>query len=311
MKKAVPIPDRLRDVTVTYFGEVGRDWLERLPDLVAQAARVWQLDVGSPFDPAGNIGWVAPVRRADGSEAVLKVSCPNHGSDAVGSSVWDGKALEHWAGRGAVRLFESDDANQTLLVERCIPGTTCDELDFAAECEVVASVLAELHSVELPERHEFEALSALVEHFRRTMWDWFDRLDAPFDRGVVAQADDLFTSLTSSSDDEVLLHGDLGGGNVVLSERGWLAIDPYPVVGDRAFDGRGFLSSRLFQRPLRAAREEVASLADRLNLDARRIAGWTFACSVQVALEHGSVGNAAGQREDLERAEQVATLRFM
>src|SRR5581483_2424913 len=95
-----PIPDRLRQVSVTYFGEVGRDWLDRLPGLVDHAAQVWQLEVGPPFDPAGNIGWVAPARRVDGSEAVLKVSCPSHGSDALGSSAWDGKALAHWAGRG-------------------------------------------------------------------------------------------------------------------------------------------------------------------------------------------------------------------
>lgn len=306
MTTAFPIPDQLRDVTVTYFGEVGLDWLERLPSLVARAARVWQLDVGAPFNPAGNIGWVAPVKRTDGSEAVLKVSCPSDGCDALGSSRWDAMALEHWAGRGAVRLLESDASNQTLLVERCIPGTTCDQLDFRSECDALASVVAELHSVELPERDAFESLSGLVEHFRRTMWEWFDRLDQPFDRGVVAQADDLFNSLLS--DDEVLLHGDLGGGNVVLSERGWLAIDPYPVVGDRAFDGRGIVSSRLLDRPLSAARAELAVFADRLNLDAGRIAGWTFACCVQVALEHGSVGNFVGQREEMERAEQVAWL---
>ena len=62
------------------------------------------------------------------------------------------------------------------------------------------------------------------------MWDWFDRFERPVDRGVVAQADELFMSLTSSSTDTVLLHGDLGPSNVVLLERGWLAIDPYPVL---------------------------------------------------------------------------------
>ena len=70
----------------------------------------------------------------------------------------------------------------------------------------------------------------------------------------------------------MLLHGDLGPGNVVLSERGWLAIDPYPVLGDRAFDVKQVLSLR----DLRDAREQVAFFADRLALDARRIAGWTF-----------------------------------
>lgn len=139
------------------------------------------------------------------------------------------------------------------------------------------------------------------------MWDWFDRLDAPLDRGVVAQADDLFTSLVSSSVDEVLLHGDLGGGNVVLSERGWLAIDPYPVVGDRAFDVKLRMSQRA-EGSLPTARDEVAFFADRLELDGGRIAGWTFACCVQMALEHASVGRLVDKRNCLRRAERVARL---
>jgi streptomycin 6-kinase len=302
MTRALPIPDRLRSCVVTYFGEVGRDWLERLPDLVAHAARVWQLDVGAPFDPAGNIGWVAPVRRADGSEAALKVSCPGHGSN-----LWYGKALEHWAGCGAVRLLESDEANQTLLVERCMPGTTGNELDTASGNEVIATVLTELHAVDLPDRDAFEPLDSLVERFRETMWDWFNRFEQPLDRGVVAQADELFTSLLSSSTDAVLLHGDLGPGNVLLSERGWLAIDPYPVVGDRAFDVKQVLA----RRDLRDARDQIAFFADRLDLDARRIAGWTFACCVQAALLHRSVENVVEQRDYLERAEQLASLRLM
>lgn len=303
MTAVLQIPDRLRQVSVAYFGEVGRDWLERLPDLVTHAARAWQLDVGAPFDPAGNIGWVAPVRRADGSEAVLKVSCPSHGSGALGSSLWDGKALAHWAGRGAVRLLESDEANQTLLVERCRPGTTGHDLDAATEREVVASVLAELHAIEPPERDEFEPLGRLVERFRETMWDWFDRFGQPFDRGVVESADELFASLVSSSTDAVLLHGDLGGGNVLLSERGWLAIDPYPVIGDRAFDVKA-----LRFRSVRAAREQVAFFAERLSLDPRRIAGWNFACCVQAALEHRSAESVEDYRESLERADQLASL---
>jgi streptomycin 6-kinase len=297
MTTALPIPDRLRSVVVTHFGEVGSDWMERLPDLVAQASRVWQLDVGAPFEPGGNVSWVAPVARADGTEAVLKVTCPGH------RNLWEGKALAHWAGRGAVRLFESDEVNQTLLVERCVPGMTGDELDAATGNEVVASVLAELHAIDLQDQH-FEPLDMLVEHFRETMWEWFDRFEQPFDRGIVAQADELFTSLISSSADVVLLHGDLGPGNAVLSQRGWLGIDPYPFVGDRAFDVKQVLSLR----DLRAAREEVTFFADRLDLDGQRVAGWTFACCVQRALECRSVENVVEQREYLARADQLASL---
>ncbi len=304
MTTALRIPDRLAHTVVAAFGDVGRDWLARLPSLVADAACAWQLQVDAPFEPGGNVGWVAPVRRADGSDAALKVECPGH------RNPWAAKGLQHWAGRGAARLLDSDEASQVLLLERCMPGTNGDDLDVATGNEAVASVLAELHAVEPPAEDEFEPLAMLVERLRETMWDWFDRFERPVDRGVVEQADELFTSLTSSSTDTVLLHGDLGPGNVVLSERGWLAIDPYPVLGDRTFDV-GHALSRGPRRDLRDAREQVAFFADRLDLDARRIAGWTFACCVHVALEFRSVGDATGFREYLDRTKRLSSQRLV
>lgn len=301
MTTALRIPERLAHTVVSAFGEVGRDWLARLPSLVADAAGAWQLQVGAPFEPGGNVGWVAPVRRADGSDAVLKVECPGH------RNPWAAKGLRHWAGRGAARLFDADAASQVFLLERCVPGTNGDDLDVATGNEVVASVLAALHAVDPPAADAFEPLALVVERFRETMWDWFERFERPVDRGVVAQADELFTSLTASAPDPVLLHGDLGPGNVVRSARGWLAIDPYPVLGDRAFDVKQVLSLR----DLRDAREQVAFFADRLDLDARRIAGWTFACCVHVALRCRSVGDARGFCEHLDRTEQLAAQRLV
>jgi streptomycin 6-kinase len=86
-----------------------------------------------------------------------------------------------------------------------------------------------------------------------------------------------------------------------------LAIDPYPVLGDRAFDVKQVLSLR----DLRDAREQVAFFADRLDLDARRIAGWTFACCVELALVCTSVGDAVGCRASVDRAEQLSSQRLL
>src|SRR3954470_20116679 len=156
MTTALRIPDRLAHTVVSAFGEVGRNWLARLPSLVADAASAWQLHVGAPFEPGGNVGWVAPVRRADGSDAVLKVECPGH------RNPWAAKGLQHWDGRGAARLLDSDEASQVVLLERCVPGTNGDELAVGTVHEVVASVLAELHAVEPPAEHDFEPLAVLV-----------------------------------------------------------------------------------------------------------------------------------------------------
>src|SRR5438105_3461406 len=188
MTTALRIPDRLAHTVVSAVGEVGRNGLARLPSLVADAACAWQLHVGAPFEPGGNVGWVAPVRRADGSHAALKVECPGH------PNPWAAKGLRHWDGRGAARLLDSDDTRQTTMLELCVPGTDGDELDVATASEAVAEALAELPAVEPPGEHDFESLPTVLERICERMWDCFDRFDGPMDRGVVAQAEGLYTS---------------------------------------------------------------------------------------------------------------------
>ena len=38
-----------------------RDWIARLPQIVAALADRWSLRVGEPFQPGGQCSWTAPV----------------------------------------------------------------------------------------------------------------------------------------------------------------------------------------------------------------------------------------------------------
>jgi streptomycin 6-kinase len=70
---SVPLP-RLLAESVARSAEPGRtEWLHRLPEIVVALADRWSLTVGAPFEPGGEVSWVAPVRDAAGRELVLKV----------------------------------------------------------------------------------------------------------------------------------------------------------------------------------------------------------------------------------------------
>ena len=68
---------------------------------------------------------------------------------------------------------------------------------------------------------------------------WFEAL-APAARthgGLLAQADSAAQALLADPRDVVVLHGDIHHGNVLDGgERGWLAIDPKGLLGERTFD---------------------------------------------------------------------------
>ncbi|APB00694.1 hypothetical protein [Nocardia seriolae] len=65
-------PDVAENIAESFAGR-GPRWLAALPGVVERLCAVWGLEVVGASFGGGTHSWVAPVRRADGSVAVLKV----------------------------------------------------------------------------------------------------------------------------------------------------------------------------------------------------------------------------------------------
>jgi streptomycin 6-kinase len=296
----VVIPAKLAATVVEWEGGSGRDWLAQLPGLVSAVSEAWDLELGAPFEPGGNISWVAPAGRRDGTEAVLKLQHPHPESEP------EATALTAWHGAGAVRLLAHDRNRRALLVERCRPGSPLgDEADPLAAARVGAALGARLHAVPAP-----GGLPSLAAVQRA----WADELEGRLTRHPVADPGLARHALVTmrerpdACDHPVLLHGDLNPTNVLAAEREpWLAIDPKPMLGDPAYDG-----SRLVAQPDPLDLSDPASavagrldlVADGLGVDRALLAAW---CLV-AAVEMGMSAIAHGDREASERCRRHAAL---
>src|SRR5687767_13645881 len=87
-------------------------------EVLRHLERRWSLTLGRPFQDEGLRGaWVAPVVRADGTPAVLKLALPHmEGEHEI-------HGLRFWDGDPTVRLLEADEELGAMLLERCEPGT--------------------------------------------------------------------------------------------------------------------------------------------------------------------------------------------
>ncbi len=87
-KSSVKLPDGLRWMQQC---REGREWLGRLPSLLAEVVERWSLSVEDPF-PDAYASLVMPATLADGSDAVLKLAFPHRESrhEAAALQVWDG-----------------------------------------------------------------------------------------------------------------------------------------------------------------------------------------------------------------------------
>jgi streptomycin 6-kinase len=231
------------------------DWLASLPELVADCAAEWNLQLEQPFDTP--ISLVVPA-----GDVVLKLNAPSHGEADT-----EADALERWAGDGAVRLLARDDERRALLVERCVPGTRLWDAGVD-EIAVVAELLPRLQ-VELGSGHPFTLLADEADRWAEDVPRRYADAGAPFERALLEAALDVYRSVDRAA--SFLVNQDLHGGNILSAEREpWLVIDPKPLVGERELE-----ASALLRNTTHVSRW-LDGLRD-LGLDRERARGWGIA----------------------------------
>ncbi|MFF7995439.1 aminoglycoside phosphotransferase family protein [Kitasatospora xanthocidica] len=291
----ITVPTWLTNAVTAAHGETGRAWLAALPAGAAAHLAGWDLTLERVLDPGGSLSLVAYVHRDDLSPAVLKAGL------LTPETAHEHAALTHWAGRGAVLLLAADPAEGVLLLERLhgeIP------LRSLAEPKAMLEATSLLHRlwVEPPGGHPFPALAARVADTTDRVGEQRSHPAAAEARALITEALDTARDLAGSAEETFLLHGDFHHGNVLAADRApWLAIDPRPVVGERAYDLARLALDRadtLLGSPgvPAALRRRLHQLSEALDVDRDRLRGWTLFRAVDLALR----ALAADRREDAE-----------
>ena len=248
-----------------------QEWLNNLPAMLEDLTSRWSLRIAAPFDHANvTCSWVAPVFRADGTPAVLKVGMPHmEGADEI-------HGLRFWSGDPTVQLLEADYELGAMLLERCLPG-------YMLRCEpeekqdlVIAALLKRLwrRSTSLQATHGFRPLSELLYGWSQ---ETLDQTRYWTDAGLVREGLQIFQALGKPAPPDTLLATDLHAGNVLRAQREpWLVIDPKPFIGDPPYDVVQHLhncEARLHADP----RGMVKRLGELAEVDVERLQLWTFA----------------------------------
>jgi streptomycin 6-kinase len=235
-----------------------------------------------------------PVR-AGGAAAMLKIAVLDE--ERLGN-----RLMGWWNGEGAARVLAQDA--DAILMERAEAGRSLADIarsggDDAAS-RMICSVLAKLHA---PRPRPAPALPALAQ--------WFEglRRAAKAQGGPFRVAAASAANLLASPRETAVLHGDMHHGNVLdFGARGWLAIDPKGLVGERSFDYANMFCNpdhATATAPGRLARQ-VRIVADAADLERARLLAWIVAwagLSAAFSLEDGLNPDGALKIGELAAAE--------
>ena len=187
------IPPVLARNVVVAWGADGQRWLDRLPTLIADVAREWDLELGQPYDLSFN--WVVPARCPDGTAAVLKLGPPEPGHLAA-----EATALAQYAA-GPVRygcwlmIMNAGRCCSNGLFPGTMARAMVPERDLVATAAII-TVMRRLHAaLPLP-----AGLPDMVERDRPSFSDHLRRYpaDTPFPRRLVVRAAGLLEELSAT-----------------------------------------------------------------------------------------------------------------
>jgi streptomycin 6-kinase len=253
------------------------EWLAALPEVVAETAEEWRLELGEPYLPGGQCAWVAPAHTGRAEDLVLKVHWRHPEAEH------EADALRFWDGNGAVRCFAMKTLDHTtlLLLERCDPGVPLDTRPEPEQDVVIAGLLRRLWERTPEDDHPFVSFQDMCDLWADSFEQHYELGPRGLDPGLAHEGSAVMRELPRSADQAVLLCTDLHAGNVLSARREpWLVIDPKPFIGDPAFDPVQHMlncEERLAADPVGLA-ERMGEL---MGVDPERVRLWLFARAVQ------------------------------
>ncbi|WP_448951756.1 aminoglycoside phosphotransferase family protein [Labrys neptuniae] len=204
-----------------------------------------------------------PVLHA-GEPAMLKIA-------TAAEERWGASLMIWWAGRGAARVIAHDD--DAVLLERATGSRSL--VDMAADgaddeaSRIICKAVAALHEPRMTPPPE---LIPLDERFRA--------LEAALEGEIFARSLAAARMLLADPSDVVPLHGDIHHANILdFGARGWLAIDPKRLKGERGFDYANLFCNpdhAVATAPGRLARQ-VEVVAEAAQLERVRLLHWILA----------------------------------
>ena len=193
--------------------------------------------------------------------------------------------LAWWDGEGAARVYERH--GDAVLMERALGDRSLIHIATSGRDDEATHILCEsIATLHTPRGKPAPALVLLDV--------WFAPL-APTARthgGLLVRAHEAARALLADPRDAIPLHGDIHHENVLdFGARGWLAIDPHAVLGERSFDYANiFCNPDLGDATLRVARNRARFLrrldivTSRSGIERHRLLQWILAwCGLSAA----------------------------
>ena len=268
----------LETTVINTWGDQGKHWLQQIPTIIDALKSQWQL---SDITPYSNLSYhyVGHAEQQGNKAVVVKFGCDR---DVIAK---EKQTLRHFAGNGMVKLLDSDDTNNALLLERLTPGQSLKQDSDITKQQAMDHYCQVVNQLATASNH------SLSEYTHYSQWCLaIDRIESQHVSDNIKQhGATLYRQLIATNDAPIVCHGDLHCDNVIQHHNSWKAIDPKGIIAETAFEAAAFdlLEPQEWQHDAQAIQlliiQRSQYLATQLKLPPQRLLQWFFVRSLMHA----------------------------
>ncbi|MFS0620356.1 aminoglycoside phosphotransferase family protein [Priestia megaterium] len=218
--------------------------------------------------------FVAPARKADGSELVVKLFVE------PSELLHEQEALTALAGKNTLKIVDSDAEKGILMLEKLSPGCPLSSLSTKEEAALIAArLMKSLWRVP----HSDSTIETAVKR-EKQLREYTQMYPSGIDflsSETLQHALAVFSELNRTSQQLFLLHGDLHHDNILQSGEAWKIIDPKGLIGEKEYEIIPFLLNHLPKiNVAETIDHRINIFVKELNVSKKRILLWGYAHSV-------------------------------
>lgn len=237
------IPEDFKQKQIHMVRESSLKWFDEMPQIIKNVVLKWQLSCYELVKEPSFNNIVFYAKSPQYGNVVVKIGHP-----AYELFFYEPKALDHYKGQYACKLYDLDKDNLAMLLECLSPGKQLLSVENVEERVKIATNL--LININQPLKVESE-----FPTYEDMMPDYFKRVKVKMIGNeevinLILLAERLFKEIMKDNHIRVLTHGDYHHRNILQCEKGFKVIDPKGV------EGFGFMdTAQLIHNELRVANE--------------------------------------------------------
>lgn len=232
----IELPDTYKNKTINRYKQKGEEWINNIEAIIEKYQNKFQLEDIKLIENL-SINIVLFAKSYKYGDIVMKIGTPGK------TSIAEINIMKYYPSEYVPKCYYSNLEDRVMLLEKVNPGYNLSCLNNIEERVKVFSNIAKNLLVQPSKEDKFttfeEKLKEDFEYAHNNKQAYSNIME------LINIADSVYKKIKKRNLKKYVIHEDLNYKNILKAKKGWKAIDPHGVIGEKVIETSQFIREEI------------------------------------------------------------------